>query len=222
VSIDEALFPNPYSNGRIEWRKDNRAFTFEYNQRGHQVYRVIEVDAATGKARAVIEETSQAFIDYRHATAGLSDSGRQYRYDVAEGKKVIWMSERDGWSRLYLYDGAGGRVKNQITAGTWAVHFVDRVDEEKRQIWFTATGTDAGKDPYFLQSFRINFDGTGLTRFTTADAMHSVSWSPNRDYYVDSYSRVDLPNVSELHRASDSGLVLELERAEVAALLATG
>ncbi len=220
--IDNALFPNPYSMGRIEWRKDSRAFTFEYNQRGHQMYRVIEVDAATGKARPVIEETSKTFIDYRRATAGTSDSGRQYRYDVADGKEVIWMSERDGWSHLYLYDGLTGRVKNQITKGNWAVHWVERVDEEKRQIWFTANGMDSGKDPYFLNYFRINFDGTGLTRFTKADAMHSVSWSPNRDYYVDSYSRVDAPQASELHRTSDASLVMELERGEIADLLATG
>ena len=220
IPVSDALFPNPYSNGRIEWRKDSRAFTFEYNQRGHQVYRVIEVDAVTGAARAVIEETSKAFIDYRRATAGLSDSGRQYRYDVADGKEVIWMSERNGWSHLYLYDGATGRVKQQITNGPWAVHYVEQVDEEKRQIWFTAHGIDGGKDPYFLQSFRINFDGTGLPRFTAADGMHSVSWSPTREYYVDSYSRVDMPAVSELHRASDGALVLELERADIKDLLA--
>ena len=82
MAVDTALFPNPYSNGRIQWRKDSRAFTFDYNQRGHQVYRVIEVDAATGKARTVIEETSKTFIDYRAPTAGLTDSGRTYRYDV--------------------------------------------------------------------------------------------------------------------------------------------
>jgi dipeptidyl aminopeptidase/acylaminoacyl peptidase len=222
TQIDNALFPNPYSNGRIEWRKDSRAFTFEYNQRGHQVYRIIEVDAASGKARTVIEETSCAFIDYRRPSAGLADSGRTYRYDVADGREVIWMSERDGWSHLYLYDGATGRVKNQITKGAWAVHFVERVDEEKRQIWFTANGMDAGKDPYFLHAFRINFDGTGLTRLTTADAMHAVTWSPKRDYYVDSYSRVDLPQISELHRTSDGSLVMELERADVADLKATG
>jgi dipeptidyl aminopeptidase/acylaminoacyl peptidase len=222
TKVDNALFPNPYSNGRIEWRKDNRAFTFEYNQRGHQVYRVIEVDAAAGKARAVIEETSNAFVDYRRPTAGLSDSGRTYRFDIADGREVIWMSERDGWSHLYLYDGATGRVKNQITKGNWAVHFVERVDEEARQIWFTANGMDAGKDPYFLHAFRINFDGTGLTRLTTADAMHTVTWSPKRDYYVDSYSRVDQPAVSELHRTSDGSLVMELERADITALAATG
>ena len=222
TSVDDALFPNPYSNGRLEWRKDSRAFTFEYNQRGHQVYRVIEVDAATGAARAVIEETSKAFLDYRRATAGMSDSGRQHRYDVADGKEIIWMSERDGWSHLYLYDGVTGLVRHQITKGNWAVHFVERVDEEKRQIWFTANGMDAGKDPYFLQSFRINFDGTGLTRFTKADGMHSVSWSPAREYYVDSYSRVGMPAVSELYRTIDGSLVLELERAEIGDLLATG
>ncbi|MFB3854714.1 MAG: DPP IV N-terminal domain-containing protein [Vicinamibacterales bacterium] len=222
IAIDKRLFPNPYSNGRIEWRKDSRAFTFEYNQRGHQVYRVIEVDAATGAARAVIEETSKAFIDYRRATAGLSDSGRTYRYDVADGKEVIWLSERDGWSHLYLYDGATGQVKAQITKGDWNVHYVEHVDEEKRQIYFTANGMDAGSDPYFLHAFRVNFDGTGLTRFTKADGMHSVSWSPDRAFYVDTYSRVDLPAVSSLHRASDQSLVLELEKADASDLLATG
>jgi len=220
--VDNASFPVPYSNGRIEWRKDSRAFTFDYNQRGHQVYRVIEVDAATGKPRVVIEETSAAFIDYRRAAPGMSDSGRMFRADVSDGREVVWMSERDGWSHLYLYDGAAGRVKQAITKGDWAVHYVDKVDEEKRQVWFTATGMDAGKDPYFLHAFRINMDGTGLTRFTTADATHTVTWSPDRDYYVDSYSRVDLPPVSELHQTSDGALVLELERADTSALVATG
>ena len=220
--IDSALFPNPYQNLRLEWRRDSHAFTFEYNQRGHQLYRVIEVDAATAKARTVIEETSDTFVDYRRVAAALSDSGRVYRYDVADGKEIIWMSERDGWSHLYLYDGVTGRMKNQITKGSWAVHYVERVDAEARQIWFTANGMDGGKDPYFLNYFRINFDGTGLTRFTTADASHNVAWSPDREYYVDTYSRVDLPPVSELHKTSDQSLVMPLEHADISELSATG
>ncbi|MEI6244208.1 MAG: prolyl oligopeptidase family serine peptidase, partial [Acidobacteriota bacterium] len=220
--VDNTLFPNPYSNQRIEWRKDSRAFTFEYNQRGHQVYRVIEVDAATGKARTVIEETSRTFIDYRRTTAGLTDCSRMERFDIGDGQEVIWMSERDGWAHLYLYDGVTGQVKQQITKGHWPVHHVEKVDEAKRQIWFTANGVDAGKDPYFLNWYRVNFDGTGLTRFTTADAMHNVTWSPDQQYYVDSYSRVDQAPVAELRRTSDQSLVLELEKADTTDLLATG
>ena len=148
--VDTALFPNAYSMSDLVWRKDGRAFTFEYNQRGHQAYRVIEVDAATGKARALIDEEAKTFFDYRRANGSLSDSGRKFRYDVADGKEIIWMSERDGWSHLYLYDGVTGQVKHQITKGPWMVRAVQKVDEATRQIWFSASGMDPGQDPYFL------------------------------------------------------------------------
>ena len=112
------------------WRKDSRTLTFEYNQRGHQVYRVIEVDAATGKARAVISEEAKTFF-YYNPTNTTRSSGKRFRHDVADGKEVIWMSERDGWNHLYLYDGATGKVKNQITKGEWVVRSVEKVDEDE-------------------------------------------------------------------------------------------
>jgi len=220
--VDTALFPTAYDISRPVWRADGRAFTFEYNQRGHETFRVIEVNASSAKARVLIDEHPGAFFDYRPAVPGLTGSGRRFRADVNDGKEIVWMSERDGWSHLYLYDGDTGAVKNQITRGAWAVHNVDRVDEAKRQIWFTANGMNAGQDPYFFHSYRINFDGTGLVAFTAANAQHAVSWSPDRTYYVDTYSRVDTPPVSELHRTSDRSLVATLERADATDLLATG
>jgi dipeptidyl aminopeptidase/acylaminoacyl peptidase len=222
VAIDPALFPTAYEISRPVWRADSRAFTFEYNQRGHEVYRVIEVNAATAQPRVLIDEQPGAFFDYRPAVPGLTGSGRRFRADLADGKEIIWMSERDGWSHLYLYDGVTGRVKNQITKGAWAVHNVDRVDEANRQIWFTANGMNPGQDPYFFHSYRINFDGTGLVAYTSANAQHAVSWSPDHAYYVDTYSRVDTPPVSELHRTSDRALVMTLERADMTDLAATG
>src|SRR5262249_18445830 len=163
-----------YSLSRAVWRKERRAFTFEYNQRGHQVYRVIEVDAATGQARAVITEESATFVNYRPLIPNPRDSGKKYRYDLDDGREVLWGSDRDGWYHLYLYDGATGRVKNQITKGNWVVRAVEKVDETKRQIWFQASGLYPGRDPYFIHYYRINFDGSGLTAFTEADGNHSV------------------------------------------------
>jgi dipeptidyl aminopeptidase/acylaminoacyl peptidase len=225
--VDSSLFPNPYNNGRIEWKRDSSAFTFQYNQRGHQVLRVIEVDATTGKARTVIDETSKTFIYYNAPSEPISGSGRTYRYDTRDGKEIVWMSQRDNWAHLYLYDRATGQVKNQITKGNWQVHYVDRVDEAKRQIYFRANGMDAGKDPYFVNHFRINFDGTGLVRFTQGDGTHTVypalnQWAADQQFYVDSYSRVDMPAVTELHRVSDGSLVMPLEKADATDLLATG
>lgn len=212
ITIDNSLFPNPYQLSRLEWRKDSRAVTFEYNQRGHQVYRVIEVNAATGKPRAVISEEPKTFFCY---------SGKRFRHDAGDGKETIWMSERDGWNHLYLYDGATGAV-NQITRGNWVVRGVERVDEEKRQIWFQASGMYAGKDPYFVHYYRINFDGSGLVALTETDANHTVSFSSDMKFYVDTWSRVDLATVSELRRTSGRQIISELERGDIQELIAAG
>jgi dipeptidyl aminopeptidase/acylaminoacyl peptidase len=213
TQVGNALFPNAYDVTPLVWRGDGRAVSFEYNQRGHQVYRVIEIDAATGATRAVIDEQSATFFEY---------SAKKFRYDLADGKEVVWMSERDGWNHLYLYDGVTGRVKGQITKGPWVVRGVEKVDTIARQIWFRASGMEPGKDPYFVQYYRIGIDGTGLTRLTDADAMHSVAFSTDMQYYVDTWSRVDLPPVAELRRTSDRSLVMALEKADASALLATG
>jgi dipeptidyl aminopeptidase/acylaminoacyl peptidase len=174
---------------------------------------VIEVDAATGTPRVVVEEKPQTFFNY---------SGKKYRHDLSDGQDVIWMSERDGWNHLYLMDGTSGRVKQQITKGDWAVKNVVKVDEEKKQIWFSATGMYPGKDPYFVHFYRINFDGTGLHTFTTSDATHSVTFSPDMEQFVDLYSRVDMAPVAELRRASDNSLLATLGTGSLAALKAEG
>ena len=222
IQIDASLFPNPYELSSMAWRKDSRAFTFEYNQRGHQVYRVIEVNAETGAARSLINEQSKTFIDYRLAVPEQYDTGRQYRYDVADGREMIWMSERDGWAHLYLYDGATGALKNQITRGQWVVRGVDWVDETKRQIWFEASGMDAKIDPYFVSAWRINFDGTGLTKISGDDTNHHYGYSPDHKYYVDTWSRLDRPPVMELRRAADQSLVMPLEHGDASKLMAAG
>jgi dipeptidyl aminopeptidase/acylaminoacyl peptidase len=211
--VDTALFANPYAISNLVWRRDSRAVTFEYNQRGHQVFRVIEIDAATGKPRAVVNEELPTYFNYYD---------KKYRYDVGDGRETIWMSERDGWNHLYLYDGATGRVKNQITRGQWVVRDVDHIDEANRVITFRASGMHAGKDPYLQHHYRINFDGTGLVALTTADADHTLTFSPDRAFYVDTYSRVDLPAVAELRRSSDQSLVMPLEQTDITALSKAG
>jgi dipeptidyl aminopeptidase/acylaminoacyl peptidase len=222
LTIDPALFPNAYEISPLRWRKNSRALTFEYNQRGHQVYRVIEADPASGTARALISEEVKTFFNYRTANGTLADSGKKYRYDVDDGKEIVWMSERDGWNHLYLYDGVTGAVKNQITKGSWPVRGVVKVDEAKRQIWFSACGMNAGEDPYFLHYYRINFDGSGLTPLTGARANHAATFSPDMKYFVDTYSRVDVAPVMELRRADDASLVAEIERGDATALRAAG
>jgi dipeptidyl aminopeptidase/acylaminoacyl peptidase len=221
IAIDSTLFPNPYSLSRPQWWKDGRGFTFEYNQRGHQIYRVIEVDTR-GNARALITEEARTFIDYRPLVPNPHDTGKKVRFDLNDGREIVWASEHDGWEQLYLYDGITGKLKNQITKGSWVVRSVDKVDEERRQIWFTASGMNAGEDPYFVHAYRINLDGTNLISYTSAPADHTVSFSPDRKYYVDTYSRVDQPTISELYRTEDRKNLAELEHGDTTPALEAG
>jgi len=222
LPIDNALFPNPYEMQPFVWWKDGRGFTFEYNQRGHQLYRVIEVDAASGQARTLIEEASQTFINYEPLTANQYDHGKHFRFDLDDGRRIIWASERDGWEHLYLLDGRTGATERQITRGPWVVRAVDRVDEANQTIYFEASGRSPDEDPYYVHGYKIRFDGTGLTALTSVQANHELSYSPDGKFFVDTYSRLDLPPVMELHRASDASLAMTVETADDGPLKAAG
>ena len=212
IPVSDKLFPTPYRLGQIRWDSDGRRFTFLYNQRGHEVMRIIAVDATTGRATPIINEVPKTFVNYafKHFIQYLDPTG-----------EIIWMSERDGWNHLYLFDSASGKVKNQITRGRWVVRNIERVDVEKRQIWFRAGGIRPGQDPYYVHYCRINFDGTGLAVLTEGDGTHRIRYSPDRKVFIDTYSRVDMAPITELRAAADGKLVCTLETADITALRKT-
>jgi dipeptidyl aminopeptidase/acylaminoacyl peptidase len=206
IPVSDELFQNPWSIDDVRWDVDSARFTFLFNQRGHQALRVVAVDAKSGEANPIVDETNSTFIDY---------SGKFFCEYLDDTGEIIWMSERDGWNQLYLYDAKTGAVKNQITRGEWVVRSVDFVDRANRQIWFQAGGIVPGQDPYFIQFCRVNFDGTGLTILTAGNGTHTAQFSPDRKFLIDTWSRVDTPPVTELRRCADGKLICKLETAEV-------
>jgi dipeptidyl aminopeptidase/acylaminoacyl peptidase len=211
-------FEHEWETPRLRWNRDGHHFVYVKVDRGHQRFRVVEVDARSGESRNLVDERTETFI----WTAHTENLKLQYVNWLEKTDEMVYVSERDGWRHLYLVDTREGKIKTQITKGEYVVRSIDKIDEEQRQIWFSASGRNPKQDLYLLHFYRVNFDGTGLTALTDGNGNHRLQYSPDRKYIIDTYSRVDMAPVHELRRVADGGLVCKFEEADISELNAGG
>lgn len=212
MEADNSLFPHQYSLYRFDWSADSKTVMFEYNQRGHQLFRVLEMSALTGGVRVIIEEKSNTFVNYN----------RYFHRKLANGTESIWMSERDNWNHLYLYERCSGEVKRQITKGEYYVREIIEVDEEKREIIFSANGMVKDEDPYLVRYYRTGIDNDSLTCLTPDEGMHQAWFSHDKQYLVDTWSMVNKAPVTVLRDGRTGKVLMPLEEADISQLLAEG
>jgi len=211
-TFDTPLLDNPWSVDRFVWTTDSSRCLFVYNQRGHQVQRVLCINTATRTLSSVLEERSATFIDYSQKT---------YFHYLPDADAFIWMSERSGYNHLYRVHAQTGAV-SPITRGDWVVRAVDNLDRDRHTLTLKVMGIHPDQDPYHVHFARVGLDGSGFTLLTQGDGTHSMSPSPNGDFLIDTYSRADLPPVTELRRAADGTLIVQLVAADWAPLRAAG
>lgn len=196
----------------VDWKADGSELAFLSTSRDHKQEKFRIADATTGEVREVFEE--RVPTQYESGQGAIN-----WRY-LPKSKEVIWYSERDNWGHLYLYNATTGKLKNQITKGDWVVTQLVKVDEKNRVIYFLADGREAG-NPYFTHFYKIGFDGKNLTLLTPEEGNHQISITPSEKYFVDNYSKPDVPPVSVL-RSMNGTLISTLEKADVSKLAAKG
>ena len=197
----------------VQWNPSGSDLAFASSSRDHKKVWLRVADTSTGAVRDVLDETTPTFFE--------SGNGRiNWRY-LPASNEIVWFSERDNWGQLYLYDLQTGRLKNQITKGDGNVTQLLRVDDKARTLYFQAVGKEKGRDPYFTHLYRIGMDGRNQQLLTPEDANHEISLSDSGKYFVDSYSKPDVPPVAVL-RDQDGKLVMNLEKADITKLTAAG
>jgi len=197
----------------VQWSDDAKQLAFVSTSRDHKQEWVRVADAATGDVREVMTETAPKFFE-----PGNGRSNWKWLWDTNE---FLWFSERSGWGQMYLYDGATGKEKNQITTGDGNVTQMLLINAAKRKIYFDAVGKEKGRDPYFRHYYSINFDGSGMKLLTPEDADHAVEASPDGRYFVDVASTAVTPETAVV-RDADGALTMEVAKQDITKLKAMG
>ncbi len=198
----------------LSWRKAHSEIFFVRTDRTTKYLQLLVGDAQTGQARVVLTERQPTFVEGVLLSPGVRP--QNFFYPLGDGSQFIWRSERSGWSNLYLYD-LSGKLLRSLTSGEQPVESVVAVDEEKGWVYFLAAGDR--KRPYDLQLYRVNLHGGQKVRLTDGPGVHSISFSPDKTAFVDSYSTPLHPPVTELRRA-DGTKLRELAYADISKLLA--
>ena len=165
-------------------------------------------NSENGEVRVLIKEELNTYVDSRKPRL------------INNEKEIIHWSERDGWGHFYLYD-SNGNFKSQITHGAYHCNYFEGLDETNQTMYFTANGVDTNIDPYYEHLYKINIDGTGLKVLNKGDYNTSISLGDTNNYFVNNYSRVNTIPASEL-RSSNGRLIMNLEKADLSQLFATG
>jgi len=213
VNLSVYRSPRKLSNADDEFQpstllsKKNKIY-FSSISRDRKRLNINVADINTGKVKELIKERFNTYIEQRNLVLFNNE------------QEMIHWSERDGWAHFYLYD-SFGRLKNQISSGSFHANSFVNIDENKRVLFFTANGVESSIDPYYEHLYSINLNGTGLRNLNKGDFTSSTSMADSNKYFVSNFSRVNMAPKSEL-RTNTGALVLSLEKADLSQLMSTG
>jgi dipeptidyl aminopeptidase/acylaminoacyl peptidase len=181
---------------------------FSVISRDRKKYDINVADIHTGVYKTIIEERFNTYIESRPLILFNNET------------EILHWAERDGWAHFYLYDLAGN-LKNQVTEGNFHVDNFAGLDEKSSTLYFTANGVNKEQDPYYLHTYKINLDGSGMRTLDTGDFTATASMADSNQYFVSNYSKVNTVPKSEL-RDVNGRKVMDLETADLSQLFAAG
>jgi len=173
---------------RVNWLPDSKHLAIERLNRAQTTLDLLIADTGTGKSRLALSERDAHWINLSNDLHFLKSS-----------KRLLWSSERSGYRHLYLYD-LDGQQLAQLTRGEWEVSAIEGVDEAQGIVYFTATE----KSPLERHLYRVNLDGSGFARITSAKGTHRIDMAPDCSTFLDTHSSSMSPPRQDLLRSDGS------------------
>jgi dipeptidyl aminopeptidase/acylaminoacyl peptidase len=207
---DEAIGGAFFNNGGIYTGSNSDYLYMLRRNREWNKIDVLKSNTETGQTEVLFTEESKPYFNTFLSNLAI----------INDGEEFIWWSERSGWGQYYLYDN-DGQLKNRITNGYYTAGDIVKIDTTARTLYFEAYGKEEDMNPYYAQLYKVNFDGSDIERLTPEDANHEISASDKGNFFVDNYSRVDLPTRSVL-RNEDGDIITTLEKTDISRMQEAG
>lgn len=207
---DQSLGGVYFNNGGIYTTdKSDYLYILRRNRTWDEVD-VVKANTSTGEATVLWSEKSEPYFNVFNSYLGI----------INEGEEYIWWSERTGWGQLYRYD-SEGNLKNRITNGHFMVGNVAAIDTTAQTLYFEGFGNEEGRNPFYAHHYKIRFDGSRQQLLTPENANHNFSMSDTRNYFVNYFSRPDLPTKAVV-RNKDGEILFDLEEVDLTRMLEAG
>lgn len=205
-------FLTPIEFKFVWWNETSNKIYFLRETRDSKKLMLCVADAITGEIKVLITETAETFVE----PSQLFPCPPQVLI-LEDTQEIVWLSERSGYSHLYLYDIEKNILKGEITSGECCVREVHHYDVKEKWLYFTACGYDKNIDPYYKQLYRCRLDGSEMACLTSENANHTISISPNKKCFLDTYSTINTIPISIL-KSIDGELIGHIETGNIQGL----
>ena len=191
---------NDFYIARMKWTNDANILSAQVLNRHQDNLDLVFIDGNSGAAKVVLNEKDKAYVDVTDNLTFLKDNS------------FIWTSEKDGFNHIYLYD-KNGKLKNQVTTGKWEVTNYYGLDEKTKTVFYQSVENGSiNRDVY-----RIGLDGKNKVRLSNAVGTNAATFSPNFQYYINTFSSAAQPTTYTLNEAKAGKQVQVIESNETLA-----
>ena len=183
---------------RLKWTNDTNVLSAQVLNRHQDNLDLLFVDANSGTPKVVLNEKDKAYIDVTDNLTFLKDNS------------FIWTSEKNGFNHIYVYDKTG-KLKNQVTNGNWEVTNYYGFDEKNQTVFYQSVENGSiNRDVY-----RIGLNGKNKVRLSQNTGTNSATFSPNFQFYINSFSSATQPTNYTLNDAKTGKELQSIEKNEV-------
>ncbi|MCA9104320.1 MAG: S9 family peptidase [Planctomycetales bacterium] len=178
---------------RVEWTLDGASVALQHFDRLQQNLQLMLADPISGEVRTVMTETDSAWVE----------NDNPFRW-IDDGRSIVWLSERSGWRHAYVVSMTDGQTR-PLTSGEFDIIEIERVDAERRLVYFAASPDNATQ----RYLFAVHLDTGDLRQVsgTKQPGWHTYDISPDGSYANHSYSTFSTPPVHELVRLPDHEVI---------------